>query len=713
MQDIKSPPELPERIGRLHELASNLWWAWHPRARDLFRALDYQLWKSSGHNPVKQLSHMSPGKLQAASHDPGFLGLYDSVMSSFDMYMSDRDTWFNAQHRGVLPGPIAYFSMEFAIHNSLPIYAGGLGVLAGDTCKEASDVGIPMVAVGFMYPQGYFHQCISADCWQQCDYRQLNFGETPLCSVCSPQGSRMTVQIQLQDRPLSVAICQVQLGRTNVYLLDTDLEANAPADRNLSSRLYTADREQRIEQEVVLGVAGVRALRALGIEPSLWHANEGHTSFMMLERIREFVQAGAPLEEALHRVRATTVFTTHTPVAAATDVFPVELVERYLRPYWQSLGLGRQAFIALGQQDGGPQQTFNMTVLGLKTSDHLNGVSRMHGRVARTIWHSLWPGLLQEQVPISHVTNGVHLPTWLAPELERLFETHLGADWLARQDDPALWERVADIPDEELWYVRRVLKRKLLAAMLERSQKAWRDGLLTAEQHIMMGSLLDFDVLTIGFARRFATYKRPALLFEDAERLERIVTNPLRPVQIVFAGKAHPADFEAQYLIHHVYSLAKDRRFQGRIAFAEDYDMHLAHYLTQGVDVWLNTPRRGLEGCGTSGMKAGLNGVPHLSIRDGWWDEGYNGRNGWVIADARGSGDSRADDRLDAVALYRLLEEEIVPLFYERDAQGVPVKWLRLLRETIRSVAPAFCARRMMKEYADRLYMPAALSLRA
>ena len=711
MTSMSSEPPLPKRIERLSELANNLWWSWHPRARELFRALDYALWRASGHNPVKQLVDITSERLSASSDDPLFLRLYDSVMSEFDEEMATSRKWFISNHPDSLDGPVAYFSMEFAVHNSLQTYAGGLGILAGDICKEASDLGVPLVGICFMYPNGYFHQHMCADGWQAEIDEHLIFDEAPINPVLTAQGSKLVVGIPLADRPLSVAVWEVRVGRTTVYLLDTDVEGNLEQDRQLASRLYAADRELRIAQEIVLGVAGVRVLRALGVRPSVWHANEGHTAFMMLERIREQVEAGMPFAEAARRVRASTVFTTHTPVPAGTEVFPVELVDKYLHGWWDSLGISRAEFLSLAKSSIHADPGFNMTSLGLRLSDHRNAVSRLHGQVARRMWAGLWPDGVEDNVPVTHVTNGIHVPTWLAPELGFLYNVYLGEDWLEKQDEAEVWGKVFDIPDHQLWDVRRFLKRKLITAMLGRAQRSWRNGDLTAEQLIMMGTLLDVEVLTIGFARRFAAYKRATLLFEDTERLERIVTNPWRPVQIVFAGKAHPADFEAKYLMQKVYSLAKDRRFQGRIAFVEDYDMHLAHYLTQGVDVWLNTPIPVAEACGTSGMKAALNGVPHLSVPGGWWYEGYNGRNGWVIAD-HPSQSVQDRSAAEAMALYQLLEEKVIPLYYQRDRRGVSHEWVHLVKEAIRSIVPAFCARRMVKEYTAQMYLPAARTLR-
>ncbi len=705
---------LPERIARLDELAHNLWWSWNPQARALFRALDYPLWRLGGHNPVRQLREINAEKLAAAASDPDFLSLYDSVVSAFDARMSDRNSWFATHHPGALQGPVAYFSMEFAIHNSLPIYAGGLGVLAGDQCKAACDLGVPLIGVGFMYPQGYFSQQISAEGWQEEVYTELDFDQAPIRPVNPVQRSNWCgslIQLELGDRPVHVGMWQVQLGKITLNLMCCDLEENMPDDRQLCARLYTADQEQRLQQEIVLGVGGVRALRALGIEPAVWHANEGHSAFMVLERTREEVENGATFAEALSKVRANTVFTTHTPVPAGHDVFPIWLIEKYFYRYWESLGISREAFLELGQQHGPEDEDFNMTVLALKTADHRNAVSKLHGTVTRKMWLGLWPETGEDDVPISHLTNGVHVPTWVAREMAGLYEEHLGEETSQQFDENDLREQVLNIPDEELWTVRGVLKRKLVGAMTERARQCSVQRECTATQVLAMGALLDPNALTIGFVRRFAAYKRPGLIFHDVDRLKRIVTDTWRPVQIVFAGKSHPADHHSKQLLHDVYDLAARGGFQGRIAFVEDYDMHIAHYLTQGVDVWLNTPRRLMEASGTSGMKAAVNGILNLSVRDGWWYEGYSGTNGWAIGDSVDTYDPEDEDRADAESLYQLLEEEIVPLYYRRDRAGVPHDWLQMVKESIGSIVPFFCARRMVREYVERMYLPAGLHL--
>ena len=699
--------EIPARISRLEELASNLWWSWHPEGRTLFRMLDYPLWRLTGHNPVQVLDEIGVEKLEVAAGDSTFLSLYDAAITAFDNEMTDNNSWYASVHGDKQQHTIAYFSMEFAIHNSLPIYAGGLDVLAGDLCKEASDLGIPMVAVGFMYPQGYFRQRISAEGWQQEEYSQLDFTRAPVSPLVA-QDSQCLAEVQLGDKTLHIGAWLVRLGRLDLYLLDTDIEENDPDARQLSSRLYTADREHRLQQEILLGIGGVRMLRTLGIQPSIWHANEGHTAFMMLERIREKVAEGLSFNEALESVRRTSVFTTHTPVPAGHDVFSTDLIDQYFDTYWPSLNTDRETFLNLGRQSDSKDKSFNMTILSLKTSEHCNAVSQLHGRVTRRMWCRLWVDCSEENIPISHVTNGIHLPTWIALENRQLFSKYLGNDWINRHDEVELWKHVDDIPDAELWQTHILLKRKLLHIILERAQQRWAQEGATAQQILSMGALLDHDALTIVFVRRFAEYKRPFLLFHDIERLKKIVNNPWRPVQIIFAGKSHPADQASKKLLQSVHTMARDRDFQGRIAFLEDYDMRMARYLAQGADVWLNTPRRLQEASGTSGMKAALNGVLHLSIPDGWWPEAFNGINGWSIGDMTLKSSHAEEDESDARSLYSLLESEVVPLYYERDRNVLPREWISMMKRSIRSIVPLFSARRMLKEYCEKLYLPAS-----
>jgi glycogen phosphorylase len=700
------PTHLPERLRRLPELANDLWWTWNSRAREVFRKLDYPLWRQTAHNPVLMLRQVSAELLEERAHNERFLRLYDSALEALDAARSAHDTWWRRAH-GDVNGPIAYFSAEFALHQSLPIYAGGLGVLAGDHCKEASDLGIPLIGVGFMYPQGYFHQTVSPEGWQQEVYERLNWANAPVEPAIGADGRPCVIAVPLGNRTVLVSVWQVLLGRVRLFLLDTDLEENAPWDRELSARLYGGDRETRIQQEIILGIGGVRALKAMGIQPEAWHLNEGHAAFVVLQRIRDHIEGGASFDSALDAVRRTTVFTTHTPVPAGHDAFPFTLVETHLSGAWGTLGAYRDAFLALGQYDNGSGSLFNMTALALRTANFVNGVSQLHGDVTRDMWAPIWAGLSSQERPVRAITNGIHVPTWMSLEMAALLDEYLPADWRDGVDDPSLWEAVSRIPDEKLWETRQALRTYLFAFLRERARQRWKEEHVTAARVVAAGTLLDPSALTIGFARRFTGYKRSELIFQNPERLVSILTAARRPVQLVFAGKAHPADETGKHNIQKVYRRAIDSMFAGRIAFVDDYDLHVAHFLVQGCDVWLNNPRKPLEASGTSGMKASINGVPHLSIGDGWWAEGYNGRNGWLIDGRPESADPEAVDAADAEALYQLLEREVVPTFYDRDAQGIPRRWCAIVRQAIMSVTPRFSARRMLKEYADAMYAPA------
>jgi starch phosphorylase len=712
MSDHRLPAErplsLPEGLVRLQELAHNLWWSWQPEARRLFETVDPTLWRLTSHNPVKLLLDLKPERLHALSEDPAFVRQYSAVLKAYDEYLNSTTTWVAGRHPQLAGRSIAYFSAEFGLHNSIPIYSGGLGILAGDHCKEASDLGVPLLGLGFMYPQGYFHQRITPDGWQVPEYQPFNRLESPIRPALTPSGEPCRIQVEMGTRSVWAIVWQVRVGRVMLNLLDTDLEENAPADRALSARLYGGDQEMRLCQEILLGIGGVRALRALGLSPTVWHANEGHAAFLTLERVREMIQAGQSYHEAAEHVRHTTVFTTHTPVPAGHDVFPTELMEQYFRGYWERLTLTRDAFLTLGAHPEHPGAGFNMTVLAIRMSEHLNAVSREHGHVSRAMWRSLWPGIPEDLIPIRSVTNGVHSPTWIAPEMNHLYSKHLGPDWADRSDDPAIWHRVTDIPDAELWAVRQSLKRKLMSFIRERARAGWINARLEAPQVLASGTLLDPEALTIGFARRFATYKRATLVFTALNRLQHLLHDRWRPVQIIFAGKAHPADEPGRQFIHEVYRYSKDHALGGHIAFLEDYDMHMAKFLVQGVDVWLNTPRAPFEASGTSGQKAALNGVPHLSVLDGWWQEGYDGSNGWAIPVVKDATDPKAQDEHDADCLYRILEQDVIPLYYARDRDGIPRGWIQVVKDAIRTTAPRFSARRMIKEYVDLFYVPAA-----
>jgi glycogen phosphorylase len=700
-------PPLPDRINRLEELAVDIWWSWHSEARVVFRTLDYGLWRATAHNPVRMLWVIPRAQLEDAAKNDAFLALYDRAIEALDAARAAKNTWWAERFHVHGGQSIAYFSAEFALHQSLPIYAGGLGVLAGDHCKEAGDLGVPLIGVGFMYPQGYFHQHVSAEGWQEESYERLNWADAPIEPALTPDGKPCITAVPLGDRSVLVAVWRVRVGRAKLYLLDTDLEENAPWDRELSARLYGGDRETRVQQEIILGIGGVRALRALGSDPAVFHLNEGHAAFVVLQRIRDLIEQGSSFDQALDQIRQTTIFTTHTPVPAGHDAFPFYLVEKHLAGCWGTLGANRDRFLALGAYDNGGGSLFNMTALALRSAGEINAVSQLHGEVTRDMWAPMWPGVEARDRPVAAITNGVHVPTWLASELASLFDAHFGPGWLDRHDDPALWNGILAIPDEDLWRVRQSLRRYLFAFVRERARQRWMEEHVGIPRVVAAGTLLEPEALTLGFARRFAGYKRPELVFHDPERLARILNAPGRPVQIIFAGKSHPADDIGKHHLQRVYKRALDPLFGGRVAFVDDYDLHVAHFLVQGCDVWLNNPRKPLEASGTSGMKAALNGVPHLSIGDGWWAEGFTGSNGWIIDGGVTGDDFDAADAADANALYRLLEEEVVPAFYDRDPSGTPRRWIGIVKEAIRTVAPRFSARRMVKEYVEKMYAPA------
>ena len=699
--------ELPERVKRLGELAYNLWWTWVPAAQDLFARIEPTLWADLVHNPVLFLRAVPRHYLDAAAQNLDYVDLYDRVVSAFDQYLKGEDTWFKRNYPDFHNRPIAYFSTEFGLHETLPIYAGGLGILAGDHLKEASDLGVPLLAMGFIYTQGYFFQHISEDGWQESRRVDLKFEELPVMPLLNEDGQPMMVSVDLPGRSLHARLWEIHVGRVPLYLLDSNVDENSSADRSLTARLYSSDMDHRIAQEILLGIGGVRALRMLGYNPVVWHMNEGHSAFLGLERARELVRAGQPFDEAIKKVRSGNIFTTHTSVPAGSDEFPRWLVDKYFGHYWPELGLDQNGFINLAHREQAWGETFSMPVLALRFSGQHNAVSEQHGRVARRMWHFLWPDVKEEEIKISTITNGVHTGTWLARRMAALYTRAMGKGWQERLDDPELWEKVLDIPDEELWKVRRHLKRKMVAFIRERARRHWIQNGVHPVQVIASGVMLDPYVLTIGFARRFATYKRASLILRDLDRLIELVNRPNRPVQIVFAGKAHPSDEPGKLLIQEVYRAVKKAENGGRLVFLEDYDIHLARYLVQGVDVWLNTPRRPNEASGTSGQKAALNGAINFSVLDGWWREGYNGKNGWVIGEDNDFENFEEQDEAEARSFYDILENQVIPLYYDSQMPNQPsADWLAMSKESIRSLAPRFSARRMLKEYVQRLYLP-------
>ncbi|TAL62463.1 MAG: alpha-glucan family phosphorylase [Bacteroidetes bacterium] len=695
---------IPDRISGLSELAYNLWWSWHPAARMLFKILNRATWKESGHNPVKMLRELPAEILKSVASDPEYLHQHDVVHTRFREDIESKACWFteNITDRECLP--IAYFSAEYGLHHSLPFYAGGLGFLAGDYIKECSDLGVPMVAVGFMYPEGYLHQKIRMDGWQENPDEILDRDAAPIARVLNEKGEQLVVKVPFIDPPIYVAVWKVAVGRISLYLVDTDIEMNDPWNRSIAYHLYTGDIEQRLRQEIVLGIGGSEVLNTIGIKHSVLHLNEGHCAFALLERIREKTEEGMSFEKAAEEVRNTSIFTTHTPVPAGHDVFPFNLIDKYFGNYCRLIGLNREDFLHLGINPEEPAAGFNMTAFSLRMSNYHNGVSRKHGKVARHMWQALWPDRKEEEVPIGSITNGIHIPTWTEPKMELLFNKYMGPDWLEDHDKQVIWERVNDIPDQELWQLHYWLKIKLINFIREQARRRWIENRVNPINIITGGSLLDPLTLTIGFARRFAAYKRADLIFHDLDRLKKLLNTRWNPVQIIFAGKAHPADDDGKRILQRIFNLAQDPSLGGRIAFVENYDEQLAQYMVHGVDLWLNNPVPPSEACGTSGMKASLNGVPHLSILDGWWIEGFNGKNGWAF------GGDTGDDVKDSEAIYNILEKEVIPLYYKVDDNGIPRDWVKVMKEAIKSTAPLFSARRMVKEYINKFYQNALKS---
>ena len=690
--------ELPPGMERLRELAYDLVWSWLPAAGRLFAWIDPEHWRRY-HNPVELLINVEPQHWQQLLQDGEFRRAYEQAIQAFDAYHAKR-RWF--AERGLsLPGPVAYFSMEFGLHESLGVYSGGLGVLSGDHCKAASDLGLPLVGVGLLYRSGYFRQTVDADGFQQHIYPDYDFARLPVRPALSPSGGLLTVPVDLPGRVVQAAVWKAQVGRVSVLMLDTDIPLNDPADRPITGQLYVRGREMRLCQEILLGTGGVRALRALGIAPSVWHMNEGHVAFLGLERAREYVQRGESLAGALEQVAANTVFTTHTPVPAGNEQFDLELVRRYLQPWADEIGCEPAEGLALGAENG----MFNLTVLAIRLSRSVNGVSRLHGEVSSQMWRHLWPGAPER--PVKHVTNGVHTESWIGPEMRALYAHHLGPSWEDQLLNPEFWQRVESVPDADLWAAHRAQKERLVRFVRERVRtQSARQGLSPTELREVDG-LLDPHALTIGFARRFATYKRAVLLLTDMDRLRALLGHAERPVQLLFAGKAHPADRAGQDLIRRLVALMHGE-FRGRLTFVEDYDIEMGRMLVQGCDVWLNTPRRPQEASGTSGMKGPVNGGLNLSVLDGWWVEGFRGDNGWTIGDEREAESPEEQDLKDALSLFETLENEVVPRFYERDEQDLPHRWIGTMKASIASIVPAFSAHRMVRDYVEQAYLTGA-----
>lgn len=706
---IRVIPELPDEIKRLNELAYNLYFSWTPEARQLFRVIDPKLWTTVNHNPVKFLREADQTSLEKLAKDPVYLSNFKKVMDEFDRYMNPETTWFELHHPKYKNKLIAYFSAEFGIHESLPIYSGGLGVLAGDHLKAASDIGAPLIGVSLFYHQTYFTQQIDAHNNQIALYIPHDPNDLPLTPVMNSNGKPLFIKIPMGSRTVKARIWKAQVGRVPAFLLDTNIPENSTEDRLITSRLYGGDQEMRISQEIVLGMGGVLALKAMGIDPAAWHMNEGHSVFLALERIRELIKTHKlEFYPALDAVAANTIFTTHTPVPAGNDAFPLHFMDKFFQPYWESIGIRRYQFMELGAQiqpEG--YEIFNLTILSHKLSRFRNGVSKLHGEVSRNLWKDAWPDIPTHEIPITHVTNGVHTNTWTVYKIRQLFDNYLGKDWQDHIDEPIYWHSVQGIPDEELWNIKIEIKKKLLNHLRERFEaQIVRNKVGTLQIH-RLKDMLKPEALTIGFARRYATYKRGTLIFSDKERLRKILNNPDRPVQLLFAGKAHPKDGEGQKLIRIINEISMEEGFRGKVFFVENYDMSLARDLISGVDVWLNNPRRPQEASGTSGQKVALNGGVNFSVLDGWWCEGYNGKNGFAFGDREDYRDHAELDSWDSKAIYDILENDIIPLYYDRGEDDLPHDWIKMMKNSIQSISPVFNTHRMVKDYINRLYLPA------
>ncbi|HWS56858.1 MAG TPA: alpha-glucan family phosphorylase [Pyrinomonadaceae bacterium] len=707
--------DTPETLAALERLSGNYWWSWVPDGPAVFRDLGQELWDACEHNPRRMLQEVSEFDLMRMLTDPVYVGRVRRLAEGFDEYMAEGARTWAAEHAAGVRAerPVAYFCAEFGVHHSLPLYSGGLGILAGDHLKSASDLGLPLVAVGLLYHHGYFRQRLRRDGWQEESYNQIKVGDLPLRLVEGEDGQPVRVDLALRGRRVRVQAWRVDVGRVPLYLLDTNVEGNDDIDRLITGHLYGGDRETRCVQEIVLGIGGVRLLRRLGVEPHVFHLNEGHSAFLTVELARELTREGVDFREAAARVRERCAFTTHTPVAAGHDEFVAPLIERcFGADYWAELGLTREQFLDLGRVTAGDEsELFGLTPLALRMCRSANGVSRIHGEVSRDLWRKMWPGRGAAEVPITHVTNGVHAPTWVSPLLTALYERHIGRDWTEVLRDPEAWARAVEaITVDELWEARRLMKRRLVAFVRDRLFRARLAQGEPREYAEAARRMFDPEALTIGFARRVAAYKRWGLILTDPERLRRLIMNAERPVQFVFAGKAHPQDQGAKVILQQLALWKLDPEIMQRAVFIQDYDQEIARHLVQAADVWLNVPRRPFEASGTSGEKVAVNGGLNLSVLDGWWPEGYDGTNGWAVGDLDADGTTEGMDRRDAESLYRVLETEVVPTFYDRDERGRPLRWVEMMRRAVQTLAPAFNSDRMVRDYTERVYLgpPAA-----
>lgn len=702
-------PQLPKRINKLSVISNNLWWSWNTEFLRLFKKIDFDLWETVEKNPVKFLKLVSQERLEMASKDSEFLKEYDKNVENFENYINSKNTWFSEKYPNNKNDLIAYFSAEYGLDETIPIYSGGLGILSGDHLKSASDLGIPLVAVGLLYKSGYFNQKIDGNGIQQSEYNEIEINNLPINPVKNENGQDLIIFVKFPRRRLYLKVWQVNVGRVKLYLLDSDIDENNPEDRDVTLKLYGGDQEMRIRQEIVLGMAGVSLLKTLGLNPTVYHMNEGHSAFLTLELTKDIIEEKhVSFDIARDITTSKTVFTTHTPVPAGNDIFPIDLVERYFKDFWPKLGLDREQFLKLGMKPCEELEPgFNMGILALKIAGKKNGVSKLHGAVSRELFGEVWPHIAANESPITYVTNGIHTCSWLAPNLKELYNKYLIPYWQDNIHLEYTWEKIKNIPDEKLWEAHNYRKEKLFGLIRENTTNRLRRAGRSYEEIKEIVSKLNPNVLTIGFARRFATYKRATLIFKDLERITQILNDESRPVQLVFAGKAHPADKEGQDLIKLIHEISMMPQFKGKIFLLENYNIAMSRYLVSGVDVWLNNPRRPMEASGTSGQKASANGVINFSVLDGWWAEGYNQKNGWTIGTNQEYGSYEEQDRADSESIYYTLENKIIPTYYNKNEKtGMSDKWMELMKNSIISTIGKYSTARMLVDYTNNLYMP-------
>ena len=702
-------PQLPKRIEKLSEISNNLWWSWNTEFLRLFKKIDKDLWETCEKNPVKFLKQVSQERLEAVATNTEFLKEYDRLAKEFNDYVTSKNTWFANKYPENKNDLIAYFSAEYGLDQTIPIYSGGLGILSGDHLKSASDLGIPLVAVGLLYKNGYFHQKINGYGDQETEYNNIELSNLPINPVKDGNGEELKIYVKFENRKVYLKVWQINVGRIKLYLLDSDIDENSPEDRETTLRLYGGDQEMRIKQEIVLGMGGTNLLtQALGLNPTVYHMNEGHSAFLILELIKNIIrEKKVSFEVAKDIASSKTVFTTHTPVPAGNDIFPIALVEKYFKGFWPRLNLDREEFLKLGMKPCTELEPgFNMGILALKVAGKKNGVSKLHGAVSRELFGDVWPEIAANESPITYVTNGIHTCSWLAPSLKELYNKYLIPYWQDNIFKDEVWENINNIPNQELWGIHQQRKQKLLEIVKENTTNRLRRSGYSYEEINDITSKLNPNALTIGFARRFATYKRATLIFKDLERITQILNNADRPVQLIFAGKAHPADKEGQDLIKRIHEISMMPQFKGKIFLLENYNIAMSRYLVSGVDVWLNNPRRPMEASGTSGQKASVNGVINFSVLDGWWAEGYNQENGWTIGTNAEFTSYEEQDIADSQSMYRTLEEKIIPTYYEKDENGISEKWMRIMKNSITSTGGKYSTSRMLVDYTNNLYMP-------